>query len=178
MAAGDVNGDGQPTSSRGRAPAAARTCEIFSGADLSVLASFFAYDPAFGGGVHVAAGDVNGDGVVDVILGAGPGGGPHVRILSGADLSELASFFAPGGGSGVSVGSLGDEPGVRFTSAAATSFLVGSAGTLHDHDRGQPAAGDHVERHAAGGRDLRRQRRRHRHAGGHAGGRDRRQPIR
>ncbi len=52
------------------------------------------YIPQFLGGVHTALGDVNGDGVVDIITGAGPGGGPHVRVLSGVDLSELASFFA------------------------------------------------------------------------------------
>src|SRR4029079_11796360 len=39
-------------------------------------------------------GDVNGDGRADLITGAGPGGGPHVRAFSGLDHSELASFFA------------------------------------------------------------------------------------
>ena len=56
--------------------------------------AFLAYDPLFLGGVHVALGDVDGDGTADIITGAGTGGGPHVRVFSGADLSELASFFA------------------------------------------------------------------------------------
>ena len=53
----------------------------------------------------MALGDVNGDGTVDLITGAGPGGGPHVRVLSGTDLRELHSFFAyaPGFAGGVSV---------------------------------------------------------------------------
>src|SRR5262245_33061518 len=56
--------------------------------------SFYAYNPSFPGGVNVALGDVNGDGVPDIITGAGPGGGPHVQVFSGTDLSVLASFFA------------------------------------------------------------------------------------
>ena len=50
--------------------------------------------PGFLGGVSVTLGDVNGDGVADVIAGAGPGGAPHVKVFNGTDLSELASFFA------------------------------------------------------------------------------------
>jgi len=44
------------------------------------VASFFAYDVAFTGGVNVAAADLTGDGVAEIITGAGPGGGPHVRV--------------------------------------------------------------------------------------------------
>src|SRR5262249_59645576 len=58
------------------------------------LGSFFAYAPTFSGGVSVAAADVDGDGKADIITGAGIGGGPHVRVFSGADGHELMGFFA------------------------------------------------------------------------------------
>jgi hypothetical protein len=55
----------------------------------ALLGSFFAYDPAFGGGVSVGAADLNGDGVADIITGAGPGGGPHVKAVNGTQLTNL-----------------------------------------------------------------------------------------
>jgi hypothetical protein len=68
--------------------------------------SFFAFDPGFTGGVHVATADVNGDTIDDIVAGAGPGGAPHVRVFDGRTGSELASFFAydPSFRNGVFVG--------------------------------------------------------------------------
>jgi FG-GAP-like repeat len=90
---GDVDGDGTVDVITGAGPGGPHV-RVFSGVDLHELASFFAYDPAFQGGVRVAAGDVDGDGRADIITGAGPGGGPHVQVFSGRDLSLLTSFFA------------------------------------------------------------------------------------
>jgi len=91
---GDVTGDGVADVIAGAGPGGGPHVRVFSGTDLTELANFYAFDPAFGGGVRVAAGDVDGDGLADIIAGAGPGGGPHVRVFSGGNLSELASFYA------------------------------------------------------------------------------------
>jgi hypothetical protein len=62
--------------------------------DGSQAFDFLAYLANFTGGVRVATADVNGDGADDIITGAGPGGGPHVRVFSAATAGlELRSSF-------------------------------------------------------------------------------------
>jgi hypothetical protein len=67
--------------------------------------SFYAYDRGFRGGVSVALADVTGDGVVDIVMGTGPGGGPLVETYSGATGQSLGRFLAmdPGFRGGVNV---------------------------------------------------------------------------
>src|SRR4029077_12317822 len=78
----------------GAGPSGGAHVKVFDGTNLNLLQSFFAYDAAFRGGLFVTAGDVNGDGKADIITGADSGGGPHVKVFSGADGSVLQSFFA------------------------------------------------------------------------------------
>ncbi|MBN9517594.1 VCBS repeat-containing protein [bacterium] len=81
-------------------------------ADGSVRFDFFAFDPAFRGGVTAAVADLNGDGVDDIVTGAGIGGAPHVKVFDGRTGAEVASFFAYDASfqGGVSVGAA-DENG-------------------------------------------------------------------
>jgi len=85
--------------------------------DNKTVTSFNAYDNNFKGGTNVAAGDVDGDGIDEIITGAGPGlpaegGGPHVRIFSQS--GELkGQFFAYNnnfrGGVNVAAGDLNQD---------------------------------------------------------------------
>jgi uncharacterized repeat protein (TIGR01451 family) len=133
---GDVNGDGTPDIIAGAGIGVSSHIKVIDGtkltqvlsdgqiSDLALLGSFFAFDLAFRNGVTVSAGDVNGDGLADVIVGACPGAGPHVKVIDATRLHQtlpdgqisdgalLASFFAFGAtfAGGVSVGA-GDVNG-------------------------------------------------------------------
>jgi hypothetical protein len=95
VAGGDVNGDGYADIIAGTDEGgAAAHVKVFDGATNNELHSFFAYT-GFSGGVRVGAGDVNGDGLADIITGAGPGSvGGHVKAFNGQTLDELHSFLA------------------------------------------------------------------------------------
>jgi hypothetical protein len=95
VAAGDVNGDGFADIITAAGPGGGPHVKIFNGVQGNLLQSFFAFDPTFQGGVNVAAGDVNGDGKADVVVGAGAGGGPQVKVFgAGVQGNLLHSFFA------------------------------------------------------------------------------------
>ena len=61
--------------------------------DGTPIGGFFPYPSGFGGGVRVAVGDLNGDGVDEIVTGAGPSGGPQVRVFK-MDGTPLSSFWA------------------------------------------------------------------------------------
>src|SRR5207237_1461024 len=96
---GDLDGDGAPEIVVGAGPGGGPHVRVFDihGNPLDKW-QFFAYsnNPPFKGGVHVAVADLNNDGKAEIITGAGPGGGPHVKVfkVNASNVSEQASSFA------------------------------------------------------------------------------------
>ena len=94
VVSGDFNNDGVAEIIAGAGFGGGPAIAILNSQTGEVMESFFAFDPSFTGGVFVAVQDTNGDGILDIIASAGPGGGPEVRIFDGANLNVLRSFFA------------------------------------------------------------------------------------
>jgi len=68
-----------------------RILNAVSGTEDTVLAG---HASSFNHGSPVALGDVNGDGVADIIVGTGPGEKPEVQVFDGVTHTQLASFLA------------------------------------------------------------------------------------
>ena len=135
--AGDVNGDGFADlivgDSGGINGFRSGRAQVFSGADGSVLYTFNGdrANDNFGRSVS-DAGDVNGDGFADFIVGAPFGTGDNgfdsgiARVFSGVDGSVLYTFgdFSSGGQFGNSVSGAGDVNGDGFA-----DLIIGGLGT-------------------------------------------------
>jgi hypothetical protein len=94
VALGDIDGDGIPDIVTAPGAGVEPLVKVFSGRNLALLSSFHAYEPAFHGGVFVAAADVTRGRRAQVISGPGTNGGPHVRIFDPLTQRVVHEFFA------------------------------------------------------------------------------------
>jgi serralysin len=90
------------------------TVKVFDGETLAVSKSFLAFDPTFTGGVDVAAGMADGDGIADIVAGKASRGS-QVKVFDGRTIRPVIGVFSPmptylGSVGGVSV-AFGELPG-------------------------------------------------------------------
>jgi ELWxxDGT repeat protein len=93
VASADFNGDGVADLVVGTGPGTPTQVEILDGVDKHVIFSINPFEPSFTGGVFVSAGDINGDGVPDLVISPDQGGGPRVRVFDGKTFAQIADFF-------------------------------------------------------------------------------------
>jgi hypothetical protein len=98
LAVADLNNDGYADIIAGKGAGDYPTVNVFSGRLMAKVSatgvepagflvnSFSANAVQIHGGVFLAAGDINGDGVRDIIVGSGPGSLPYVFVYSGANI--------------------------------------------------------------------------------------------
>ena len=96
VAAGDLDRDGRDEIITGTNIRMGPHVRVFDPyGNVKLTPGFFAYDEGFRGGVNVSVADLDSDGRDEIITGAGPGGGPHVKVFNRYGRSHInAGFFA------------------------------------------------------------------------------------
>ncbi|MDZ4221868.1 MAG: S8 family serine peptidase, partial [Patescibacteria group bacterium] len=111
VSAADVDGDGEIEIITGTGGGSLPLVQIFDTMGVRE-ASWLAYPSFFRGGVNVAAGDVDGDGKLEVVTAAGVGGGPQIRVFSASGEVENQFFAFESsfrGGAYLAVGNVDDD---------------------------------------------------------------------
>jgi hypothetical protein len=134
VAEADFNGDGTPDLVVGTGPGIAAEVKVLDGKTHNPLLSTSVFE-GFTGGVFVAAGDLTGDGVPDVVVTPDISGGPRVLILRGGDFQQVASFFGIDdpdfrGGARIAIGDMNRDG--RADLAVAAGFGGGPRVTVFD----------------------------------------------
>ncbi|MDD5342733.1 MAG: FG-GAP-like repeat-containing protein [Patescibacteria group bacterium] len=93
LASCDLDGNGSDEIVTIPGPGGRPHVRIFDGYGNVISKGFFALDGKFKGGANVACGDIDGDGKGEIMVAAGPGGGPHVTIHR-SDGTLIGNFMA------------------------------------------------------------------------------------
>jgi NDP-sugar pyrophosphorylase family protein len=154
IAVGDVTGDGVDDVIVGSTTGASRI-KVFDGNTGNDLRDFFAFDAGYAGGINIAAGDVTGDGVEDIVVGAASGSS-RIKVFDGVTGAGVRDFFAfdagYAGGVNVASGDLdGDGSADVIVGAAvgapAVKLFSGATGAvLQSHLLGGGSSGVRVGR--------------------------------
>ncbi|MFA5107447.1 MAG: IPT/TIG domain-containing protein [Patescibacteria group bacterium] len=83
VATGDTNGDGRSEMIVTPGPEAASLVKIYKDFGITIAASFYLYDRSFVGASNIAAGDINGDGLAEIVGVARSNGTSRVVIFDG-----------------------------------------------------------------------------------------------
>lgn len=90
----DINGDGTQEIITGTSLGYGPHLRVFNSRGKLINPGFFAYNKGFRGGVSVALCDTNGNHLQEVVTGAGPHGGAHIRIFTSGGRVLSPGFFA------------------------------------------------------------------------------------
>lgn len=93
VAVGDVTGDGVDEIIVSNGPGESAQIKILNGKGEIQPTTILAFPEAFKGGSHIAVADIDEDGVGEIIAGAGPGGGPQIRVFEGTGEARGIQFF-------------------------------------------------------------------------------------
>ncbi|MDO8571074.1 MAG: putative glycoside hydrolase [bacterium] len=94
VASADVDGDGMPEIIASSGTGTQPFVRVFNTQGKQVSKQFLAYTARFRGGVFVAAGDTNGDGIAEIITAPGSGSKPHIRMFNSKGKALSPGFFA------------------------------------------------------------------------------------
>jgi autotransporter-associated beta strand protein len=135
VASADLNNDDVPDIITAPGFGGGPLVRIWDGQTGALLRQFLAYDASFRGGVNIATGFVGADGIPDIITGAGPSGGPHVKAFDGATGNEILSFFAYAANFTGGVSVAGGDPTIHIQMTTTPGTIITGAG---------PGGGPHV----------------------------------
>jgi hypothetical protein len=89
----DFTGDGTPDVAVGTGPGTSALVKVLDGKTGQVAFQVAPFELSFTSGVFVAAGDVTGDGIADLIVTPDQNGGPRVEVFRGGDFAVAGNFF-------------------------------------------------------------------------------------